>query len=882
MTSTRFGDADDDLTIGPTMAGTAPGSSPGRAVGATGAQPFTPGSVVAGRYRLVALLGRGGMGAVYRADDLTLDQPVALKFLPQRVAADSGQLARFHNELRIARQVSHKNVCRLYDLGEADGRRFLTMEYIDGEDLGALLKRIGRFPEDRAVAIARQLCAGVAAAHERGVIHRDLKPANVMIDGEGNVRITDFGIATAAAEVGGEIAGTPQYMAPEQLTGHAASIKTDIYALGLILFEVFTGKRTYDAKSIAELKALHETDTVTTPSTIVRDLDPAIESVILRCLSRDPDRRPGTALAVAAALPGADPLAAALAAGETPSPDLLAAAGEREAVPALTALGGVAWIAAAMIAVAAIAPRLNFARAVLLDKPPAVLADRAERILADLGYTEPRGANADGYLLIGEYVDWIARTDQGAHRWDRLRDESPPAMMYWYRTSPRTMIPRLLAFRVTPNDPAPSVTNMHTVVLDMRGRLLQFNSVPPQLDAATDAAAAAPPWPKLFEAAGLSLAAFTPVAPQWTPRDFADTRAAWEGPLPASSADQPRRIRVEASAYRNQPVSFTIVGPWSRATRMQLLSRSTTDAIATAILAAVAIALTIGAAFLARHNFRVGRADVAGATKLAIVAFSVEMCAWIFGFQHVSDVGGELTSLNALAADAALASMTLWFMYAALEPYCRRFWPDILLGWSRLITGHFRDPRVGRDVLMGLAAGLSWVLIDFARRLIPQALGHPPIMIRQFSEATFTGSVEAVRLWCVLAVRALLPVFSTVTMFVVLRLIVKRQAVTIVIGAMLIFAWWSTFANVPVLWLEIAAEALIVALFTFVTIRFGLLSAIVAYFVFTVCQVMPLTLDVTHWSAGPSNQTLAMIAALTLFGFYAARGDRALLGNAQV
>ena len=142
------------------------------------------------------------------------------------------RLARLHNELRIARQVSHKNVCRLYDLGDADGRRFLTMEYVDGEDLASLLRRIGRIPQDKAIQIARQLCAGVAAAHERGVLHRDLKPANVMIDGDGNVRITDFGIATATGDAGTDIAGTPQYMAPEQFTGHPASIKSDIYALG--------------------------------------------------------------------------------------------------------------------------------------------------------------------------------------------------------------------------------------------------------------------------------------------------------------------------------------------------------------------------------------------------------------------------------------------------------------------------------------------------------------------------------------------------------------------------------------------------------------------------------------------------------------------------
>jgi hypothetical protein len=140
---------DDDATIGPvTIRTPAPGG-------------FTPGAIVAGRYRLVALLGRGGMGEVYRADDLTLDQPVALKFLPGGVADDDSRLAQFHNELRTARQVSHKNVVRLYDLGAADGRRFLTMEYVDGEDLASLLRRIGRIPEDKAVELARQLCAGV-------------------------------------------------------------------------------------------------------------------------------------------------------------------------------------------------------------------------------------------------------------------------------------------------------------------------------------------------------------------------------------------------------------------------------------------------------------------------------------------------------------------------------------------------------------------------------------------------------------------------------------------------------------------------------------------------------------------------------------------------
>jgi serine/threonine-protein kinase len=398
------------------------------------------------------------MGEVYRADDLTLDQTVALKFLPARVTRDARngadvedaeRLAQFHGELRIARQVSHKNVCRLYDLGEANGRRFLTMEYVDGEDLGALLRRIGRFPQDRAIAIARQLCAGVAAAHERGVIHRDLKPANVMIDGEGNVRITDFGIAiaaTASADSSAGLAGTPQYMAPEQLAGSPASVESDIYALGLILFEIFTGKRAYDAKTINELKALHDTGTVTTPSSIVHDLDPAVERIIVRSLDRDPAKRPASAIAVAAALPGADPVAAALAAGETPSPDLLAAAAETDAMSLPLAGGLAAAFALGLAVFAAIAPRATVSGLTPLEKPPAVLADRAEQILASVGYAAADEADHDsGFAFASDYLQWVESSSQSPNRWDELSSARPGAIVYCgrgvSRAAPRAVGP---------------------------------------------------------------------------------------------------------------------------------------------------------------------------------------------------------------------------------------------------------------------------------------------------------------------------------------------------------------------------------------------------------------------------------------------------------
>src|SRR6202166_261527 len=218
---------------------------------------FLPGRLLAGRYRIVALLGKGGMGEVYRADDLTLGQPVALKFLPDEAARDQGLLERFKNEVRIARRVSHPNVCRVYDVGDVEGHNFFTMEYVDGEDLASLLRRIGRLPEDKALDIARQLCAGLAAAHTKGVLHRDLKPANIMLDGRGQVVITDFGLAGVADQIqGAEVrSGTPAYMAPEQLAGKAVSTRSDIYSLGLVLYEVFTGKRAFSEKPGETMRA---------------------------------------------------------------------------------------------------------------------------------------------------------------------------------------------------------------------------------------------------------------------------------------------------------------------------------------------------------------------------------------------------------------------------------------------------------------------------------------------------------------------------------------------------------------------------------------------------------------------------------------------------
>src|SRR5204863_4859696 len=209
---------------------------------------FSAGDVFAGRYRMIARIGRGGMGDVWRADDMILEAPVALKLMHSASPSDRSRILQ---EVRLARQITHPAVCRVFDVGEAGETIFFSMEFVQGEDLAALLKRTGRLSSERVLEIARQLCAGLAAAHAEGVLHRDLKPANVLIDQDGRVRITDFGIAVATADPGPRVMiGTLGYMAPEQLAADApVTERTDVYALGVILYELVTGQPYHMSRS---------------------------------------------------------------------------------------------------------------------------------------------------------------------------------------------------------------------------------------------------------------------------------------------------------------------------------------------------------------------------------------------------------------------------------------------------------------------------------------------------------------------------------------------------------------------------------------------------------------------------------------------------------
>jgi len=854
---------------------------------------FASGTILEDRYRIIGLAGRGGMGEVYRADDLRLGQPVALKFLPESVTKDATRLAQFHNEVRTARQISHRNVCRVYDIEEADGRIFLTMEYVDGEDLSTLLRRIGRFPQDKAIEIARQICAGLAAAHELGVLHRDLKPANLMLDGEGRIRITDFGLAGVAGEIQDIRAGTPAYMAPEQLAGREVSVRSDLFALGLVLYEIFTGKRAFDAKNVAELLRMHDQGIALTPTTAVRDIDPAVERVILRCLERDPQRRPASALAVAAALPGGDPLAAALAAGETPSPEMVANAGAREAIPPALGLSAVACVLVLLGVYIAFMSQLSLMHRVPFDKPPDVLLDRANSIRQSLGYQDDNTADrAHGFDVLGDYYNYVKKSRQGADRWRELSSGRDVFTYFWYRTSPRTLVPTELWRHVTDDNPPFNIAGETKLLLDPRGRLVDFEAVPSQTDStsapgsgaapaapAATSAPATPTWDLLFAAADLPKDRFTPATPTWAPRVYADARAAWTGTLP-ELGDTP--VRLEAAARAGRINSFQMIFPWTQPRMAAQEPRSWTEAITGSMSFSIELGLVLVSALIARRNVRLGRGNLAGAFRVAVFTFVVEMTAWFLRAKHVPFLDGETRRWYEACGTVLFESGELWMFYIALEPTVRRYWPNGLIGWNRLLAGQHRDPLVGWHVLCGVACGI--VLAATLR------VGAFTIETLEYGSATpwfgplyFLGSA---RHFVGYVVSWVFDGLNTALLFVLLYALLRgsraaRGPAMALIGMGLISAALIArgFVNGKNLPLELAFVVLIVAVVAIAMLRFGLLAFVVMFFVNNTLHAIPPTLNSSDWYAPVSYATLAMIVGLALYGFVISRCGEPLFGR---
>jgi serine/threonine protein kinase len=840
---------------------------------------YVAGIAVADRYRIVALLGKGGMGEVYRAEDLKLTQTVALKFLPVAMMQDASARARFHQEVRLAREISHPNVCRVFDIGEFEGRLFLTMEYVDGEDLASLLRRIGRLPQSKGLEIARQMCAGLAAAHEHGVLHRDLKPANIMLDGRGRVRITDFGLAAFAENLDVEErrAGTPAYMAPEQLSGTEVTPRSDIYSLGLVLYEIFTGKKAFDAITLPELLRLREKNTPSSISTLVRDIDPLTERVILRCLEKDPARRPATALQVAAALPGGDPLAAALAAGETPSPEMVAAAGEKEGLRPAVAWMCLLLTIAGLGVVALLSNKVYLPNLVPLPYSSDVLAARARDATRQLGYSATPVDTAYGFSARTEYLDYVKAHDQSKSRWENLSTGVPPVLMFWYRESPQFMVNTEFDLTpvIVPGSPPNSISGMCQLFFDTKGNLRVFEAVPPQLDPSTGAAPA-PNWQQLFTLAGLDLNSFRSASPQWTPLVTSDARAAWEGTWPGHP-ELP--LRVEAAAYRGLPVYFELISAWTEPSRMRAGNPGTRDSVQNASFIVILLAILTFGILLAWRNLRSDRADRRGAFRLALAVFLLSSIGSVLFAHHVPTLA-EMTILLMASGWGLLAAGTVWVLYIALEPQVRRRWPNSLISWSRVLSGQVRDALVGRDLVLGLLTGIFWVIVRNSVRFVPTWMGRKPLApdalldIIEFNGLRITAG--DILLNVMLFVFGALAVFF---LFFLARLLLRRDwlagaAVVIVITLP------TLFGEAPIL--SAAATIVVFALALVIVIRFGLLALVVAFVLNNVLDAFPITGHFFEWYAEPTILVFVLIISLAILGFITSTAGKPLFGSVSL
>lgn len=840
----------------------------GRSPGPVGAG-FTPGEIIAGRYRIVGLLGRGGMGEVYRVDDLKLGQPVALKFLPPTLEADREALERLHGEVRAAHRVSHPHVCRVHDIGEAGGRAFLSMEFVDGEDLESLLRRIGRLSEGKAIEVGRQICAGLQAAHDQGVVHRDLKPANVMIDGRGRARITDFGLASFGAQRTGEVAGTPAYMAPEQLRGEPATPRSDLYALGLLLYEVCTGRRPFHADSLAAWRQAHLQQVPTQPSVHIGGLDPRLERLILRCLEKDPSRRPASAALVGAALPGGDPLAAALAAGETPSPEQVAASESAQGLAPGRAFFGAA-LAAAFALLMVTANQANLFARVPFEKSPEVLADRARTLLAQLGVPAPSD-RAWGYDLDESYLDWEQDPRPAPARWKRLESGQPVVYRFWYRQGPGPLRPRtVFENRITENDPPLDEEGRATLVMDGRGRLVAFSAVgPAQLGPAASGRADPEVFGPLFGAAGLDPAALSEGAPRWTPPVPSDHVTAWTGAFP-DHPDLP--LRIEAASLRGRPVHFRLAGPWDAPPLAAPPAPVGGRKAAGWITLALAGALVLASLHLARRNLRAGRGDREGALRLGLVVAGLMASSTLLMSNHTFTAWSPFTLFASAASRGLLAGTFAGLAYLALEPTIRRHRPGLLVSWHRMLAGEVRNPLVGRDLLAGCLLSLGsvgavwlagWVKVWTDSPFPPNHYLLPPRL-----EGLQQGLAG-------IAISLLLGFLQTILVLmgmVLARRTLRREGPALV-------ALWAVLCAVEILAYARSLPAMAATLVAWglnvsIVARRGFLAGLAGYFCGDLLLRTPLSLDPGAPYAGSSFLALGLVLAVGLGGAWLAVGER--------
>jgi len=643
-----------------------------------------------------------------------------------------------------------------------------------------------------------------------------------------------------------------------------------------VLYELFTGKPVFRAKSLAELKGLHATTDPERPSTLTHDIDPLAERVIMRCLEKDPAFRPASALAVSMALPGGDPLAAALAAGETPSPEMVAASGGSGAVSMRFAAACLACVALALAALVFIKNRNGVVALVPFEMSTEVLTAKAREMLGVLTPNSRAPHHARGFFINSQVINDIGSRLSSADRWESLKTGRPTGIVFWYRCSASAMNPEYGQAQVQAYQPALKSRLDARVLLDTRGRLIQFDQIPKPGPRPVDPVASRegpgpkePDWNLFFAAAGLDAGKFKPTAAIYGAEFATDTRRAWTGEWPMEGAFSPIPIRVEAGSFDGEPVSFDILAAWNTAPQ-DTGTGGVTEA-GELLDAGVFVFTIIAGPLLAWRHTRTGRGDRRAAFRLAAFVF---ITTWL----HLALPSlslGQILSIDRLQTNlsrAAWMALFAWTLYMALEPYIRRIAPWAVIGWTRLISGRVVDPLVGRDVLIGVLVACGTVVVSQAATLVPGLIGAAPTQPLGCNWGWFGGPLEASSTMLMgLSNAVFIPMYLTIVT-VGLRWLLRSDLwaiVVVVIMATLLVAAEANFGLTGLVVGFLVALGYAVAL-----VRFGLLAVSATSITTFLISTPPVIADPRAWFAPNWLFPYGAVVAMVLVAAYAAVGGR--------